>query len=134
MLLVVLSLEGLGKLFLQRAEQRIEAIAQRAAAAGRQTQRQRLVRALEVVDVAPIVGHGPVGGLALQILGNRGGLARARGAQSIDVVAVGGDIEAELNSARGALLADDLVQLFQIVGGVEGQIAGQAGSAQLVGG
>ncbi len=90
-----------------------------ACAAGRDADDVRLVRKAEVVDVHPVIGNRQGGGLPFQEPGHSGGLARARRPESVDVVAIASDADAEIDRRDGACLPDDLDELGKVRGGGE---------------
>ena len=115
-------------------QQRVHLVAERDAPARRQAQRVGSVGVGEVVHVGPIRRRGARRRLAFEEACEDAGLPRARRPRRKDVIAFAGDVQAELDGARRALLADDAVEIRRVRGrGI--REAGHIGAtAQLFGG
>jgi hypothetical protein len=108
--------------------------AQAVAGPGGQGEQLRLAGVVEVVDVAPVRRHRPLGGGALDEVGHRVVLADAGRPEGEDVEARVLDVDAEGERGGGARLADDAGQRLGFGGGLEAEGVGVAGAVKLVGG
>ncbi len=107
--LVFLGFEDLGDLALHELDELLHVAPELAAFSRRELDGPRAVGVLEIVDVAPVVGHGQLPGDPLYNGPDDGISAGARNAGHKDVVSVVRDGEAELDGRHCALLADDLI-------------------------
>ena len=131
--LVLLQLQRGGNRGLEFLHQLRHVTLQLGAQAGRQAERPGLVRLLEVVDVAPVVGRGFVGGLFAQEVVDGGAFAQPGRAEHEHVVPVPPNADAELDRVQRAGLAENLLQILQVVGGLERQMVCRAAPSQLGG-
>ncbi len=118
---ILIAGEHFGKHRGDLGQQAVDPLTQQRAAAGGQAQGQRAVRGCKVVNVAPVGRQWSRRRLALQKMYDGARLAGAGRARGEDIVAKGMDVDAEIDGARGALLADDLVQLGRLGRRTEGQ-------------
>ena len=98
---------------------------------GRQAERPGLVRLLEVVDVAPVVGRGLVGGLFAQEVVDRGAFAEPGRAEHEHVVPIPPNADPKLDGVQRRGLAQNLLQILQLIGALECQMICRAAPSQL---
>ena len=103
---VIVALEGRRQGRAQFPDQPLHRLAQARRTARRQLQAARLLRLVEVVDVAPVRRRRLARRPAPQEIVDQGMLAGAAGAQGIDVVALAAHGDGELDGLDRAVLAD----------------------------
>jgi hypothetical protein len=130
---IVFALESRRDRRAQFVDQLAHCCLQLAAQARRQADRLGLVRRREVVQIDPVRRNGFLRGLRFQDLLDRRVLAGSRRAEDEEVVTFLLDGGAEADRLQGAVLADDLVEILQLVRRLEREIGGIAAGVEFLG-
>src|SRR5262245_2174467 len=130
---ILAAFEGPPSLFTHGLDQLGHVVTESRAGAGRQAQTERMVRALEIVDVDPVVGDWALGRLALGVRsgGSRPTSARRSGDEKIEPRRF--HLQAELQRRDSALLPDRAVLRLQSLGRLERQFRRVAVPSQPLG-
>jgi hypothetical protein len=108
----------------QRLEKAVDVALQRPRAPRRELQGLGAVRAVEVVHVDPVLGHGLVLGALLHEAPHHRVPPRPLGAQHEEVEALAANAQAEAQRLGGAGLPHHVGEVFELVAGGEGQRRG----------
>ena len=120
---VFFALEHGGERCAELLDQTVKPVLQLKPDAGRHLERERLVRGLEVVDIAPVGGDGLGGREVAQHATHHRMLADAGRAEREHVVAGAPHAGGEAHRAHRAILAEHADHLVKLGGGAERQIA-----------
>ena len=116
----------------QILEQPLHVAPQFDAHAGRQLERARLVRLLEVVDVTPVERRGFVRGALLDVAARDDVTAGAGRPEHEQVVAAAADADAEADRLGGARLSEHLGQVWEFRRGLERKLLGVEAPAKRI--
>ena len=119
--LVLLALERRPKGRPQLVEKVFDVVPEAPADPGGKHQRPGTVRIVEVVDVAEVRGDRGTLGPPLEVVDHDGALVGLFRPQRVDVESLSPNADPELNGPDDPDLADDLLDLLQLLGGVEVQ-------------
>jgi hypothetical protein len=131
---VFVAFEGRGQGVLHFLHETGHVVAKGSTAAGRQAQRAGLAPFLEVADVTPVGRRWPVLCRVFQKPPHHRVLARALRPQGIEIVTGLRHADSEVDRLHGPVLSDDLAQILQLTGGLEGEVPGLATPAEGIGG
>ena len=126
--------KGFGQAAFEVVDESLDLLAELHGFAAGHLHGHRTVLVLEVVDHAPVRRSGQSAGVLADNILNNGGFAGSLDAGHKNIVARAGHVQTEIDGLDSALLADDMVQRFQVGGTGKGEKVGIAHRAKFVGG